>query len=82
MIGPFTTRSIAAVALAAAGVALILLLAKTEIPAGPAAPSGLYVIDSEANGIAEGERFLLPPTSHWREGVSLRSRTNGLPTRV
>ena len=68
MIGPFTTRSIAAVALAAAGVALILLLAKTEIPAGSAVPSGLYVIDSEANGIAEGERFLLPPDQPLAEG--------------
>lgn len=61
MIGPFARRSIVAIALSAAGVALLLLLARTEISAGVAAPSGLYVIDSGADGIAQGAPFLLPP---------------------
>ena len=60
MIGPFSRRSIGGIGLAAALLALLLLLSRTNIPAGTARPSDLYVVDPDATGIEVGATFTIP----------------------
>lgn len=60
MIGPFSRRSIGAIGVAAALLALLLLLSRTNISTGTGKPSDLYVVDPNATGIAIGATFAIP----------------------
>lgn len=60
MIGPFSRRSIGAIGVAAALLALLLLLSRTNITPGTATPSDLYIVDPNATGIEVGATFTIP----------------------
>lgn len=60
MIGPFSRRSIGAIGVAAALLALLLLLSRTNITPGTATPSDLYIVDPNASGIEVGATFTIP----------------------
>ena len=60
MIGPFSRRSIGAIGVVAALLALLLLLSRTNIPTGATPPSDLYIVDPNAAGIEVGATFTVP----------------------
>ena len=60
MIGPFSRRSIGTIGAAAALLALILVLSRTNIPTGAATPTDLYIVDPSATGIEIGATFTIP----------------------
>ena len=60
MIGPFSRRSIGTIGVVAVLLALLLLLSRTNIPAGATAPSDLYIVDPNATGIEVGATFRIP----------------------
>jgi len=60
VIGPFSRRSIGAIGVAAALLALLLLLSRTNITPGTATPSDLYIVDPNATGIEVGATFTIP----------------------
>ncbi|MEI6156643.1 MAG: TlpA disulfide reductase family protein [bacterium] len=79
MIGPFSARSIGAIAAAAVIVALLLLLSRTNIPGGAATPSGLYVVDPNATGIEIGTTFTIPANQPVASGGVFAERQAALP---
>jgi thiol-disulfide isomerase/thioredoxin len=60
VIGPFSRRSIGTIGAAAALLALVLVLSRTDISTGVATPSDLYIVDPNATGIAVGATFTIP----------------------
>jgi thiol-disulfide isomerase/thioredoxin len=60
VIGPFSRRSIGAIAVAATLLALLLVLSRTNISTGVATPSGLYIVDPSAAGIEVGATYTIP----------------------
>jgi peroxiredoxin len=80
VIGPFSVRSIGAIAAAAVVVALLLLLSRTNIPGGAATPSGLYVVDPNATGIEIGATFTIPHNQPVAGGGVFAEREAALPT--
>jgi len=79
VIGPFSARSIGAIAAAAVLVALLLLLSRTNIPGGAATPSGLYVVDPNATGIEIGATFTIPANQPVASGGVFAERQAALP---
>ncbi len=60
MIGPFSRRSIGAIGAAAAALAIVLVLSRTNISSGAVAPNEQYVVDPNAVGIEIGATFTIP----------------------
>lgn len=79
MIGPFSRRSIGAIALAAVLLALVLLLSRTNIPTGSARPSDLYVVDPNATGIEVGATYVIPAEQPVAGGGVYAEATAALP---
>jgi thiol-disulfide isomerase/thioredoxin len=79
VIGPFSRRSIGAIAGAAALLALLLLLSRTNIPIGAATPSGLYIVNPNAAGIQVGATFTIPAQQPVAGGGVFADKQRGLP---
>lgn len=79
MIGPFSRRSLGLIGGAAALLALVLLLARTNIPTSQVTPSGLYVVDPDATGIEIGARFLVPDDQPLAGGGVFADAREALP---
>ncbi|MFZ9218674.1 MAG: TlpA family protein disulfide reductase [Candidatus Limnocylindrus sp.] len=60
MIGPFSRRSIGIIGAAAAALAIVLVLSRTNISSGALAPNEQYVVDPNAVGIEIGATFTIP----------------------
>ncbi|MFZ9277528.1 MAG: TlpA family protein disulfide reductase [Candidatus Limnocylindrus sp.] len=60
MIGPFSRRSIGVIGAAAAALAIVLVLSRTNISSGALAPNEQYVVDPNAVGIEIGATFTIP----------------------
>jgi len=79
VIGPFSRRSIGSIGAAAALIALLLLLSRTNIPTGTATPSDLYVVDPNAAGIEVGATFTIPATQPAAGGGVFADQQAALP---
>ena len=79
MIGPFSRRSIRSIGAAAALLALLLLLSRTNIPTGTATPSDLYIVDPNAAGIEVGATFTIPATQPAAGGGVFADQQAALP---
>lgn len=64
----------------AATVAALLLLSRTNIPAGTAAPTGLYVVDENAVGIEVGATFTIPDAQPVAGGGVFAEELRARPT--
>lgn len=60
MIGPFSRRSIGGIGAAAAVLAIVLVLSRTNISSGAVVPNEQYVVDPNAVGIEIGATFTIP----------------------
>lgn len=80
MIGPFSRRSIGVIGAVAATLAALLLLSRTNIPAGTAAPTGLYVVDENAVGLEVGATFTIPDAQPVAGGGVFAEELRARPT--
>jgi len=79
VIGPFSRRSIGSIGAAAALLAILLLLSRTNIPTGTATPSDLYIVDPNAAGIEIGATFTIPATQPAAGGGVFADQQAALP---
>jgi thiol-disulfide isomerase/thioredoxin len=79
LIGPFSRRSFGSIGAAAALLALLLLLSRTNIPTGTATPSDLYIVDPNAAGIEVGATFTIPATQPAAGGGVFADQQAALP---